>query len=220
MKRQPLVVIFLICLSLSFCHHISPGIVFQSRQSPQHPRGESPVETTLSTEAMSVTLQVEATQPEPNQLRVAGRTNLPDGFVMRVNVCRMLVKPEESSSAKFTRGSCGVGTYIEFQDIKVTEGRLIAWFEVPTVEAARQIQLDYIKQGGASQWHHEAVPWEFVRIDVNGYPNLQSDEILSIIGGSEGHNLTGVHVREHRNTAPGKEANPYNYVTWETNLKM
>lgn len=213
MKLRALGILFLICLSLSVGRHI---IVHTDRPLSQ----ASQDRRSLDRDSIDVTLEVETTEPEPNQLRVGGKTNLPDGFVMQVSACRLLVSPAEASSAKFTRGICGAGTYYEIQRVKVTEGSFITWFDVPTVEAARKIQLDYVEQSGDSQRSREFVPWEFVLVAVDGYPGLQPDDILPIIGGSEGHNLAGAHVHKHRNTAPGQDEDPYNYVTWETNLKM
>ncbi|MGF1523050.1 MAG: hypothetical protein ACFBSF_12105 [Leptolyngbyaceae cyanobacterium] len=216
MKTHPLVAMFLLCLSLSFCRRTLIPNVSQGQERSN----EASIGVALPRDPLEVTLQVEATEPEPQQLRIAGRTNLPDGFVMRVSACRMLVAPEEAGSEKFTRGSCGPDTYTEFQDVKVTEGRFIAWFEVPTVDAARQIQMDYLEQRGDNQWYREAVPWEFVKIEVSGYPKLQPDAVLQVIGGQEGRNLTGHRVRKHQNSFSDSNEAPYNYVTWRTNFKM
>ena len=61
MKLRPLAILFLICLTLSFCRHIivhTDGV--PSQASPdRHP---------VAQDSIDVTLEVEATEPEPNQL--------------------------------------------------------------------------------------------------------------------------------------------------------
>ncbi|MEM9161811.1 MAG: hypothetical protein AAGC54_01925 [Cyanobacteria bacterium P01_F01_bin.4] len=164
-------------------------------------------------------MQVDTTQPEPNLLRVSGKTNLPDDFVMQIGVCRILVKPDEASSETFSYGTCGSSTYYEIQRVEVDDQQFAATFNVPTVKETRKIQMNYVDRNPDDK-ARVLVRWEFVHIEVDGFPSQQPDHILEMIGGPRGINLTGSRVREHRSYVSDSQDKAYNHVTWEQNLTL
>ncbi|MEO1403125.1 MAG: hypothetical protein AAFV72_18005 [Cyanobacteria bacterium J06635_1] len=205
MKIRSAIALSLVPFALSACNSQVSGPQAQDLPNATHP--------------IEVTLQVDTTQPEPNLLRVRGETTLPNDFVMQIGVCRMLVKLDEASSETFSYGTCGSSTYYEIQRVEVDDQQFAATFNVPTVQETRKIQMNYVDRNPDDK-ARELVPWEFVKIEVDGFPSQQPDHILQMIGGPQGINLTGSRVREHRSYTSDSQKNSYNQVTWEQNLKL
>lgn len=181
-----------------------------SRDVPE-PKSLEPVDP------FAVQLEIKTNLPEPNYLRVLGKTNMPDDFVMQIRVCRWLVYPQDAHSEKITRpATCGASTYLEIREVKVKDGVFDAAFQVLSVEETKQIQSNYIATN-PDRDIRKKVPSDFVELEVGGYPNMQNDKIKKLMGGERGVNLFGPHVFFSPRFHDGED---YKWILWETKLKI
>lgn len=117
------------------------------------------------------------------QIYVKGWTNLPAGFIFTVGACRYVI----SASQKRT---CLPTANPKTQDVIVTEGTFEATFSVPPKEQVKKAWNNLPKTSNSFQ-DKEAIPEDFVTLEVIGNPAKQKGEILKVIGGETGINLEG-----------------------------
>ncbi len=134
---------------------------------------------------INVTLDVKANQTNKKQLTVKGKTNLPDGFIITVGVCRYHFEKEDNSKRCLTTNSVNPSS----QKVPVSKGQFTATFTVPTVAELKSELIQY-SQTFQDPLAAKHLPEEFITVSVIGTPLTQSPEILKVIG-KDGENLQG-----------------------------
>ena len=164
-------------------------IISGCRKKPSEPSSEILPAHTIASRAslgnINVTLDVKANQTDKKQVTVKGKTNLPDGFIMTVGVCRYHFEREENSQHCLTTNSVNPSA----QKVPVSKGQFAAIFTVPTVADLKSELIQY-SQTFQDPLAAKHLPEEFITVSVIGTPLIQPPEILKVIG-KDGENLQG-----------------------------
>ena len=157
--------------------------------APVQPSSPSQTQTVAtvkpSAKPLNVILEVKADKIDERQLTVRGKTNLPNGFIMTVGVCRYHFEKEDNQKHCLTTNEINPSN----QKIPVSKGQFMATFKVATVA---ELKSELVRYSQAFQDPNAAkyVPDSFISISVVGTPRTQSPEIIEIIG-KDGENLKG-----------------------------
>lgn len=153
-----------------------------SAQSTNEPLYQEPT-VSSSNNPIEVKINFNGDLINSKQVFVKGWTNLPSGFILTVGACRYVV----SASQKRT---CLPTANPKTQDVIVTQGTFEATFLLPPKEEVKKAWNNLPKTGSSFQ-DEEAIPEDFVTLEVMGNPAKQKGEILKLIGGETGINLEG-----------------------------
>ena len=170
---------FSLCLLVAGCTPQTQSVPSPTPQSqttsPVQPSSPSQSQIIAPAKPLNVVLEVKANKIDERQLTVRGKTNLPDGFIMTVGVCRYHFEKEDNQNHCLTTNDINPLD----QKIPVSKGQFTATFKVSTVADLKSELVRYSQtfQDPKAAKH---IPDNFISISVVGTPLIQSPEIIQI----------------------------------------
>ncbi|MGD1907078.1 MAG: hypothetical protein ACFB0C_13930 [Leptolyngbyaceae cyanobacterium] len=130
----------------------------------------------------AITLSATAKIHSQGMVLVSGQTNLPEGFILSINLYRAY-SDEYGTNAEKPH----VNTYVR---VPVSKGQFSAELSVPTVEDVQQQLSQWSQLSGQTALAYSSIN-EHINVTISGTPVNQPNKVLAVIGGPKGTLLTG-----------------------------